>query len=63
MMKSLKRENDKAMASTKSRSKRRLIKDLGWTRERAMKVRACLGSFDQDWNAPGMGSYDEPEER
>ena len=64
MAKNSERRNGKGTATaSSSRPKRRLIKDLGWTKERARKVRARLASFDEDWNAPGMEAYDEPEEK
>lgn len=34
------------------------IEDLKWTEEQAAEIRARLKSFDTDWNAPGMESYD-----
>jgi hypothetical protein len=34
------------------------ISELGWTREQAAQVRASLGAFDADWDAPGMEEYD-----
>ena len=34
------------------------LDDLGWTREEALDTRIRLRSFEDDWNAPGMDSYD-----
>jgi hypothetical protein len=51
-----------------SRTKRKSVKpepslhrisELGWTREQAAQVRASLGAFEADWDAPGMEEYDK----
>src|SRR5271157_5189869 len=34
------------------------VSELGWSREKAARVRASLRAFDEDWNAPGMEEYD-----
>jgi hypothetical protein len=34
------------------------LSELGWSREKAARVRASLRAFDEDWNAPGMEEYD-----
>lgn len=31
---------------------------LGWTKEQAGRVRSALGTFQDNWNAPGMELYD-----
>jgi len=38
---------------------KRLIGDLGWTREQAHETRLRLRAFEEDWDAPGMEIYDE----
>ncbi len=35
------------------------IRDLGWTRERAKKVRAKLATFAVDWDDASMDIYNE----
>ena len=35
------------------------VSELGWSREKAARVRASLRAFDEDWNAPGMEEYDK----
>jgi hypothetical protein len=35
------------------------LRDLGWTREQAMQVRAKLSTFALDWDDPAMDIYDE----
>ncbi len=35
------------------------LRDLGWTREQAMQVRAKLSAFIPDWDDPAMDIYDE----
>ncbi|MCR4316556.1 MAG: hypothetical protein NUW37_09435 [Planctomycetes bacterium] len=35
------------------------VSDLGWTSEQILEARMRLGSFEEDWNAPGMEIYDE----
>lgn len=49
----------KAKPSAQTRL-RLTIRDLGWTREQAMQVRAKLSSFAPDWDDPGMDIYNEP---
>jgi len=34
------------------------VAELGWTKEQAGRVRSALGTFQDDWNAPGMDLYD-----
>ena len=34
------------------------VSELGWSREKAARVRASLRAFDEDWDAPGMEAYD-----
>ena len=35
------------------------LSELGWSREKAARVRASLRAFDEDWNVPGMEEYDK----
>jgi len=35
------------------------VSELGWSREKAARVRASLRAFDEDWNAQGMEEYDK----
>jgi len=35
------------------------VSELGWSREKAARVRASLRAFDEDWSAPGMEEYDK----
>ena len=41
-----------------SLKKRSTIKDLGWTAAEAAETRSRLGTFEEDWDAPGMDEYD-----
>ena len=34
------------------------LKNRGWTEAEATETRARLKNFDEDWNGPGMESYD-----
>jgi len=34
------------------------LSDLGWTGKESLDTRTRLRSFEDDWNAPGMDSYD-----
>ena len=45
-------------ASMKSSSANHLVRDLGWDRKKADRVRQSLSSFEEDWNDPGMEAYD-----
>jgi hypothetical protein len=35
-----------------------LVSDLGWTDKEAEETRSRLTAFEDDWDAPGMESYD-----
>jgi hypothetical protein len=35
------------------------LRDIGWTREEARRVRAKFASFAEDWDDPRMDVYDE----
>ncbi|MEQ8187748.1 MAG: DUF2281 domain-containing protein [Candidatus Eremiobacterota bacterium] len=35
------------------------LSESGLTQEQAFNLRARLGSFENDWNTPGMEVYDE----
>lgn len=35
------------------------IEHLGWNEMETLETRLRLGSFAQDWNAPGMEAYDD----
>jgi len=35
------------------------IRDLGWTKEEAMRVRAQLATFAPDWDDPAVDIYNE----
>lgn len=48
-----------AVITVRTAAKRMLIHDLGWSREQALETRLRLRTFEEDWNAPGMESYDE----
>ena len=41
------------------KKKSRTIYDLGWTYEKAVRIRAQLASFASDWDDPGMDVYDD----
>ena len=47
------------VATIRAEPSRKLIRNLGWSREQVMETRARLRSFEEDWNAPGMEGYDE----
>jgi hypothetical protein len=55
-----------SLPTTRQGAKRRAdgrlltIRELGWTREEAAKVRAQLASFAVDWDDPAMDVYNEP---
>ena len=36
-----------------------LVADLGWSKEKAARVRERLLSFEDAWNDPGMDAYDD----
>ena len=46
-------------AGKKSKKRRLLIRDLGWSRKEALETHYRLESFKEDWDAPGMEAYDE----
>ena len=41
-------------------TKRTVVSDAPMTEAEAAEMRAQLGSWEQDWNAPGMEAYDRP---
>ena len=41
------------------RTKRPTLTSLGISPEEALEIRMSLGSFEEDWNAPGMEVYDK----
>ncbi|MBI5344412.1 MAG: hypothetical protein HZB83_03600 [Deltaproteobacteria bacterium] len=48
-----------AVVTISTATNRMLISELGWSREQALETRMRLRTFEEDWNAPGMESYDE----
>ncbi|MDP8228740.1 MAG: hypothetical protein P9M15_04740 [Candidatus Electryoneaceae bacterium] len=41
------------------KKKYQTIYDLGWTHEKAVRIRAQLASFASDWDDPEMDVYDD----
>ena len=41
-------------------TRRTVVSDAPMTEAEAAEMRAQLGAWEQDWNAPGMEAYDRP---
>jgi hypothetical protein len=50
--------NRRKGSTVEAGNSKNLVSELGWTRDQAEQVRASLGAFDSDWDAPGMEEYD-----
>ena len=46
-------------ARATSKMDRMQVRHLGWSESDAGEARSRLISFESDWNAPGMGDYDQ----
>jgi hypothetical protein len=53
-------DEKKEVRTVKGIARSLTISDLGWTREKAMEVRARLAAFAVDWDDPKMDIYNEP---
>ena len=51
--------NRDAVVTTHTAANKLLISELGWSLEQAIETRMRLRTFEEDWDAPGMESYDE----